>query len=188
MDKSWYALYVKSRAEKKVAADLSANSIEYYLPLQKVLKQWSDRKKWVEEPLFRSYVFVRIISDDYYKVLQLARTENDLESLVLYFLKGVEVTAKQTITLITNIRELMQDYKNKIRTELPKIYSQDLLNNLFKNPYTKIEFLEKDLVITRQTASIYLDKITNLGLLEKVKIGKTNYYINSELITVLENV
>ena len=74
MDKTWYALYVKSRAEKKVAAEFEALQIEYYLPLQKVLKQWSDRKKWVEEPLFRSYIFVHIGQDEYYKVLNVPGT------------------------------------------------------------------------------------------------------------------
>jgi len=122
---------------------------------------------------------------DYYKVLQEVRTNNDWESLILHLLKGVEVTAKQTITLIIGIKELMQDYKNKIRTELPKIYSQDLINNLFKNPYTKIEYLENDLKVTRQTASNYLNKVSDLGLLKKNKVGKVNYYINSELIKVL---
>ena len=70
MDKIWYALYVKSRTEKKVAAELEKQGIINYLPLQKVLKQWSDRRKWVEEPLFRSYIFVQINANDYYKVLQ----------------------------------------------------------------------------------------------------------------------
>lgn len=125
---------------------------------------------------------------DYYKVLQEVRTNNDWESLILYLLKGVEVTALETIDLIIAIKNLMQLYKTKLRTELPKIYSQDLLNNLFKNPYTKIEFLEKDLKITRQTASNYLDKVSKLGLLEKTKVGKTNYYINTRLIKVLMNV
>ncbi len=69
-EKTWYALYVKSRTEKKVALELEGNQIEYYLPLEKRLKQWSDRKKWVEEPLFRSYIFVHITQREYYKVLQ----------------------------------------------------------------------------------------------------------------------
>lgn len=68
-EKIWYALYVKSRTEKKVAVELSAENIEFYLPLEKKLKQWSDRKKWVEEPLFRSYIFVHIESKDYYRTL-----------------------------------------------------------------------------------------------------------------------
>ena len=69
MEKNWYALYVKSRHEKKVALELEAQNIEYYLPLQKVLRQWSDRKKWVEEPLFRSYIFVYVDQNDYYKAV-----------------------------------------------------------------------------------------------------------------------
>ena len=68
--KIWYAIYVKSKSEKKVASELAKNGINHYLPIKKVLKQWSDRKKWVEEPLFRSYVFVNIDPKDYYTVLQ----------------------------------------------------------------------------------------------------------------------
>jgi transcription elongation factor/antiterminator RfaH len=59
-EKRWYALYTKSRTEKKVHQLLMEKGIETYLPLLKTLKQWSDRKKWVEEPLFRSYIFIRI--------------------------------------------------------------------------------------------------------------------------------
>lgn len=69
-EKSWYAVYVKSRTEKKVALEFIYEDIDHYLPLIKRLKQWSDRKKWVEEPLFRSYVFVNIEQKDYFKVLQ----------------------------------------------------------------------------------------------------------------------
>jgi transcription antitermination factor NusG len=69
MDKIWYAVYVKSRSEKKVASELVRMGIDHYLPMQKVLKQWSDRKKWVEEPLFRSYIFVQISQLEYYNVL-----------------------------------------------------------------------------------------------------------------------
>ncbi|NOY49789.1 MAG: UpxY family transcription antiterminator [Chlorobi bacterium] len=69
-EKIWYAVYVKSRSEKKVALEFEFNDIDYYLPLIKKLKIWSDRKKWVEEPLFRSYIFVHIDQKDYFKVLQ----------------------------------------------------------------------------------------------------------------------
>jgi len=66
----WYALYTRSRTEKKVFLELEKGGIEAFLPLRKTLKQWSDRKKWVEEPLLRSYVFVRISEKDYSKVVQ----------------------------------------------------------------------------------------------------------------------
>lgn len=125
---------------------------------------------------------------EYYQVLQDVRIKNDWEHLILYFLKSVEVTAIQTIDLITNINNLMQDYKDKLRLELPKIYSQDLLNILFENPYTKIDFLENELRINKRTAQNYLDKIAELGFLEKTKVGKSNYYMNNQLINVLMNV
>jgi transcription antitermination factor NusG len=68
-DKQWYALYTKSRAEKQLNEQLIKAGFEAYLPLQRVLKQWSDRKKWVEVPLFRSYIFVHISGAEYYDVL-----------------------------------------------------------------------------------------------------------------------
>lgn len=68
----WYAAYTKSRNEKKVYDRLLSSGIETYLPLQQRLKQWSDRKKMVEEPIFRSYIFVRITQKDYFNVLNTA--------------------------------------------------------------------------------------------------------------------
>jgi transcriptional antiterminator RfaH len=72
--KRWYAVYTKSRAEKKVAEQLTKNEIENYLPLQKTLRQWSDRRKFIFEPLFRSYIFVKVDNTDYLKVLGIAGT------------------------------------------------------------------------------------------------------------------
>ena len=69
MTKKWFALYTKSRTEKKVNQALIDNGIESYLPLEKKLKVWSDRKKWVEEPLFRSYIFVYIKESELQKAL-----------------------------------------------------------------------------------------------------------------------
>ena len=123
---------------------------------------------------------------DYYKALQGVRTNDDWETLILYLLKGVEVTAIETIEMVQNMKTLMQQTKQRLRSELPKIYSQDLLNNLFKNPYTKIEFLATDLDVTKRTVQNYLDAIAEIGLLNKLKVGKSNYYINENLIKVLQ--
>ena len=68
--KKWYAVYTKPRWEKKVAERLDEKRIEHYLPMVKTLKQWSDRKKWVQEPLFKSYIFVHISEDEYLPSLQ----------------------------------------------------------------------------------------------------------------------
>jgi transcription elongation factor/antiterminator RfaH len=68
--KHWYALYTRSRLEKRTEKLLAEKGIQVYLPLQKRFRQWSDRKKWVYEPLFRSYVFVYISKDEYSKVVK----------------------------------------------------------------------------------------------------------------------
>ena len=72
----WFAAYTRSKAEKKVARELQKQGIEHYLPLVKTLKQWSDRKKKVEEPLIRSYIFVRITTKEYLPVLQTSGVVN----------------------------------------------------------------------------------------------------------------
>jgi transcription antitermination factor NusG len=66
---NWYAVYTNPRAEKRAHAELVRKEIESYLPLQRTLRLWSDRKKWVEEPLFRSYIFVNISQSQYFDVL-----------------------------------------------------------------------------------------------------------------------
>ncbi len=65
----WYPVYTRARAEKQAFELLEKKGIEAYLPLQKTLKQWSDRKKWVSEPLFKSYLFVRIFQKQQTEVL-----------------------------------------------------------------------------------------------------------------------
>ncbi len=123
---------------------------------------------------------------DYYKLLQEVRETGNWEGWILYILNGVEQTAKETIVLITQIRKLMQSYKHQIRKNLPKIYNQDLLNNLFRHPYTKIEFMMKELDVTRVTAVRYLDMLVEHGFLEKQKIGRSNFYINVQLYKLLK--
>ena len=76
----------------------------------------------------------------------------------------------------------MQQYKRDLRTKLPKIYSQDLLNNLFRHPYTKIDFVMDDLRVTRLTATRYLELLTGQGFVHKQKIGRSNYYVNQPLL------
>lgn len=123
---------------------------------------------------------------DYYRLLQDVREKGAWIDWILYILSGIEETAKETIVLITEMRRLMQDYKHRIRTELSKIYSQDLLNNLFRHPYTKIEFLMSELGVTYKTAASYLEQLVAANFLEKQKIGKSNFYINLPLYELLK--
>lgn len=120
----------------------------------------------------------------YYHLLQKVRDEGAWEEWILFMLSAVEETSKQTILIIRQIRIALQKYKHFIRAK-HKFYSQDLINNLFFHPYTKIEFMMRDLKVSRQTASKYLDALCEDGLLKKQKISRTNYYINTALYEIL---
>jgi Fic family protein len=123
---------------------------------------------------------------DYYRLLQQIRDDENWEEWILFMIQGVEKTSRETIGLILQIKELMMEYKNKLRDNY-KFYSQDLLNNLFKHPYTKIEFVVNDLNVSRITAANYLNKLADDGILRKEKIGTGNYYINEKLFKLLTN-
>lgn len=121
---------------------------------------------------------------EYYKLLQQVRDKNKWEDWILFMVKGVEETSRETIDLIASIKELMHEFKYKLRNNY-KFYSQELLNNLFKHPYTKIEFIVNDLGVSRLTAASYLNKLDEGKMLKKEKIGTSNYYINQELFDLL---
>jgi Fic family protein len=121
---------------------------------------------------------------DYYRLLQEVRTKNNWEEWLLFMIKAVNQTSRETIDLIIKIRELMMNYKHILRDNY-KFYSQDLLNNLFKHPYTKIEFIQRDLNVSRITAANYLNQLADDKLLTKKKLGTANYYINDPLFKLL---
>ena len=121
---------------------------------------------------------------DYYRLLQQLRDNEHWEEWLLFMITGIEKTSRETIDLINEIKKLMQEFKHKLRDNY-KFYSQDLLNNLFKHPYTKIEFVVNDLNVSRITAANYLNKLADDGLLRKSKIGTGNYYINESLFKIL---
>jgi Fic family protein len=142
----------------------------------------------LETPVLYLSRYINQNKADYYRLLQRVRTDGDWEGWLLFILDGVEQTAGQTTRLVHRIRALMLDYKARMRTELPRIYSQDLLNNIFSHPYSKIGFVERDLGVSRITATRYLDELTRIGLMRKVKMGRDSYYMNAALLDLLSNV
>ena len=122
---------------------------------------------------------------DYYRLLQEVRTEDKWEEWVLYMLEAVEQTSLETIDLINDISELMIKTQEKISSELPKIYSKDLVEILFMHPYTKIEFLVDRLNITRKTASKYLSELEKNKILKNIQIKNSKYFINIDLFELL---
>ena len=142
----------------------------------------------LDTPVLYLSRYINQNKNEYYRLLQAVRNRGTWEPWVLYMLDGVEQTSGQTVHLIQDIRDLMQHHKHKIREELPKIYSQDLLNNLFRHPYTKIEFVTRELQVTRITATKYLGELVRIGLLTKHKKGQENFYVNDALFDLLLNV
>jgi len=128
---------------------------------------------------------------EYYRLLQAIRenkkNEKDWQNWVLFVLKGIEETAKDTILLVKGISKLMNEYKQVLRPLFGRQYKHELLNNLFFHPYTKIEFIERDLQVNRNSAAKYLEKIVEVGFLEKIKVWRTNYYLNAKLVDLLVN-
>lgn len=133
--------------------------------------------------LYLSRHIVRTKSD-YYRLLQGVRDRGIWEDWVLYILTAVERTATEAIVTIQAIKALVLDYKHRIRAQ-HRFYSQDLINNLFSHPYTKIEFVQNDLGVSRLTATKYLEALADAGFLHKRKVGRSNYYINVPLYSIL---
>lgn len=125
---------------------------------------------------------------NYYSLLQNVRDNNSWQEWIIFMLEGIDRTSHETIKLILEIKNLMQNHKHKIRSELEKIYSQDLINIIFSHPYTKIDFITRELEVTSKTATKYLDELVRIGLMHKVKIWRDNFYVNIKLFDLLSNV
>jgi Fic family protein len=140
------------------------------------------RAELLEIPILYLSRHITRTKADYYRLLQAVRMEGAWEAWVLYMLEAVAETAQTTLVLVDGIREQMASVKHRLRKDMPGLYSQDLLNNLFRHPYTRIEFVMDDLHISRQTAAKYLDQLAEKGFVAKLRSGRSNYYINTDLI------
>ena len=101
-------------------------------------------------------------------------------------LKAVESTSKDTISRITNINNQLDKTIIKVQATSPKIYRKELVELLFEQPYSKIEFVVNKLGVERKAASRYLKELKNNGILESQKVGRETLYINKELIEILK--
>lgn len=146
------------------------------------------REGLLDLPVLYLSRYITTTKPEYYRLLQTVREEERWAEWCQYLLRGVAATSRSAIALVKEIRDLKLRTKHELRERLPKIYSQDLLSNLFRHPYTKIEFVERELGVSRITAAKYLNLLAKAGFLRKQKIGKTNFYINEPLFTLLSEV
>ncbi len=121
----------------------------------------------------------------YYNLLRGVTENSNWEPWILYMLDCVEKTANSVIIRINIIHEQMNKTTKHIKRKIPNIYSKELVETIFKHPYTKISFLVRDEIAERKTASKYLNQLAEAGIMEKITIGRENYYLNLDLYTLL---
>lgn len=109
----WYAVYCKANSEKKISEKLIEKNIECYLPIRKVLRTWSDRKKWIEEPLFKSYIFVKVSYKEFFITL-------NTPGAVCFVSFGGKAQAIPEIQ-INNIRSLMTQTDHEVTLTYERI-------------------------------------------------------------------
>lgn len=123
--------------------------------------------------------------DDYYTLLRRVTEEGDWESWILFMLEAVGSTSRWTTDKIAVIRALMTETTEYVRERLPKIYTHELVQALFAQPYCRIDNLVERGVAKRQTASTYLKQLVEIGVLEEMRVGREKLYINTRLLREL---
>lgn len=141
----------------------------------------------LDSPILYLSNYINKNKDEYYRLFTEFRENSNYEDWIIYILKGIEETSKNTIELIKLIQEEMEAYKEDFITKLPKIYSEELLDSLFYEVYTRINYIEERCHVTRQTAATYLNSLVEVGLLEFEKIGRESIYKNTRLINLLSS-
>lgn len=121
----------------------------------------------------------------YYTGLKQITKDHAWEPWIIYMLDAIAQTARTTRERILGIRDLMREGIEQVKRQLPKVYSKDLLELLFRQPYCKIRFLEDAGIAQRKTASQYLRELERIGMLTAVKAGREVYYLNTALLKLL---
>lgn len=144
-------------------------------------------KDLLDTPILYLSRYIISHKGDYYRLLQGVRESNDWENFILFMLDAVVATSKMTARTIQQIDAAMLATKQQIKDEF-SFYSRDLVETLFLFPYTRIQHLQKQLGISRNTATSYLNKLHDAGILEKMVLGRNQYFINKELFRILSSI
>ena len=122
----------------------------------------------------------------YYNGLRNVTEKGEWREWVLYMLDTIEQTASYTQQKIDSIATLMDETESLLKKKAPDIYSKELLEVLFRQPYCKRKFLEDAGIVKKKTAGVYLGELERVGLLKSVKVGKEKLYINRNLYDILK--
>jgi cell filamentation protein, protein adenylyltransferase len=144
-------------------------------------------KDYLEIPILYLSSYIIKNKSEYYRLLRDVTINENWEDWIIYILKGIEIVARNTINKIITIQKLLENTISKVKGELPKIYSKELIEELFVHPYCKIEFLTNVLGVERKAASRYLNQLQEIGILKEYKIGREKIFLNIELLEILKD-
>lgn len=144
-------------------------------------------KELIDSPILYLSRYIIQNKSDYYRLLQAVRETGEWEDWIVYILKGIEQTAEETLQLIKCIHEAVGQMTSEIRLALPKIYSKELIELLFYEFYTKTQYIQNGLGVSRKTAATYLQMLEDNGFLTSRKIGKERIYQNKRLFDLVRN-
>ncbi len=140
----------------------------------------------IEVPILYLSSYIIAKKPEYYRLLNQVNHSGIWEGWILFMLKAIESTAKDTIAKIISIKNLLDQTLITVQTQLPKVYKKELVELLFEQPYSKIGFVVNRLNVERKAASRYLKEMESLGILEAKQVGRETLYINKGLIEMLK--
>ncbi|SNY99564.1 Fic family protein [Flagellimonas pacifica] len=145
-------------------------------------------KQLLDTPILYLSKYIIENKNEYYQKIRSVTENNDWEAWILFMLKGVEDTAKYTLQKINTINELMDETVRYAKANLPsRVYSKELIELLFVQPYAKVKFLVDNNIAKRQTAAEYLQELEKIGVLKSQKVGVENLFLNVKLFEILKN-
>jgi len=142
-------------------------------------------RKLLDVPVLYLSRFILREKNEYYEGLRAVTEQGAWEPWLLYMLRGIETTAQATRERIEAIRRLLDEWIDRARREIPKVYSKDLMEAVFRLPYAKVRVLEELGIGNRHTATKYLRALVELGLLKPVRSGRDTYYLNEPFYQAL---
>jgi len=137
-------------------------------------------------PILYLSSYINENKSEYYRLLNTVNKSDKWEEYILYILKAIEVTSNRTISKINDLKKLLSETIQIAQEKEPKIYRKELIELLFEQPYSKIEFVVEKLNVERKAASRYLKKMENIGIIKSQKIGRESIYVNEKLIEILK--
>jgi Fic family protein len=143
-------------------------------------------KELLDSPILYLSKFIIRNKIAYYSLLQEVTVKENWEEWILFILQGIEETANETLILVKEINDLLGNTAERIKVELPKIYSRELVNLIFFEFYTKISYIEEGLGVSRKTAAGYLSTLEENGFLVSQKIGRERIYLNKGLFQIVK--